>query len=279
MLEDALERVMSPTPTTGTLFHYTSQEGLLGIVKDKTLWLGGIRHLSDATEFGYTVDLVRTKLNQKLKAEQGHRLYGQILGTLDAIKDLPVFVGSLSERADLLSQWRAYTPHGVGFSVGFEYDHLTQMAVTQDCRIIKCVYDQKDHDAIVDNLIERAAAKIEPGNYREVTAEFYRLLYEVAPALKDVSFFEEREWRIVTKIVMPTDPKTKFRAGRSMLIPYHEFKLAAENQKMPIKRVIVGPNPHMQLSISSLSNLLFASENVDSVTWSVAPSRVPYRSW
>src|SRR6266568_442547 len=41
------------------LYHYTSQEGLLGILSSKTLWATRIQSLNDSTEFAYTLALLK----------------------------------------------------------------------------------------------------------------------------------------------------------------------------------------------------------------------------
>ena len=114
---DVLDEHITGVPTGPFLFHYTTQEGLLGIIDTKSLWMTSVRHLSDSTEFAYTVELVRENLNRKLRAERGpfNNYYGAILGKLDVLKDMTLFVGSFSEEGDLLSQWRAYTSNGIGF--------------------------------------------------------------------------------------------------------------------------------------------------------------------
>jgi hypothetical protein len=276
----ALDKLKSATPGTSTLFHYTTQQGLLGIIQDKALWLSSIRHLSDAAEFGYAVEMVRTRLTHKLSTERGpwNSYYGAILERLGTIQDQLLFVGSFSEQADLLSQWRAYAPTG-GFSIGFEYEHLKAMAEKQDLTVMKCIYDHDEHQAILEDIINIGGTLVEKGGEHQAATAFLIGLLKFAPALKDPSFFEEREWRVVSGIKGPEAAKLKFRAGKSMLIPYQEFKLAENNRPMPIKRVIVGPTPHMNLSISSLVNLFLSSGNVDRQTFSIAPSRTPYRTW
>ena len=277
----ALDRLKSVSPDTRTIFHYTTQEGLLGIVKDKALWLSSMRHLSDAAEFGYAVELARDQLNQRLLAERGPRnsYYGSILSRLDATQDAILFVGSFSEHADLLSQWRAYAPVVGGLSVGFEYEHLKTMAAKQGLSIVKCVYDQDEHAAIIREIIDLGGTLVEDGEHEKAVAAFFVGLLEYAPALKHPSFFEERNRRVVSRVLGPKDTKPTFRVGKSMLIPYQEFKLANPGLPIPIARVIVGPTPHMNLSISSLTHLLLSSENVDRHTWTIAPSRTPYRTW
>lgn len=239
---DALDELTAVAPG-GPIFHYTSQQGFLGIIKDKALWLNSIRHLSDAKEFGYAVELVRSKLNHRLQAERGpwNSYYGKVLERLDAIEamhDLVLFVGSFSEAADLLSQWRGYTPSGVGFSIGFEREYLKTMASQQGLHITKCIYELREHEAILENVINRAGALVKNGECEQAVAGFLVGLLRVAPALKDASFHEEQEWRVVSDVLNPSDAKPKFRVGKSMLIPYQEFKLAAEGRKCPYRGLL-----------------------------------------
>ncbi len=87
-------KLKAAVPEKETIYHYTSQEGLLGIVRTKCLWVNSIRHLSDSAEFGYSVDLVREKLTYRLQKEHGpwNGFYGAVLERLDAIKDMTLFV-------------------------------------------------------------------------------------------------------------------------------------------------------------------------------------------
>lgn len=278
---EILDEHIKGVPTGPILFHYTTQEGLLGIINTKSLWITSVRHLSDSTEFAYTVELVREKLNRKLRAEHGpfNDYYGSILGKLDVLKDMTLFVGSFSEQGDLLSQWRAYTSNGIGFSIGFEYDYLKRLAEKQQLRIIRCVYEESKHADIVEKLINLGTINVKDGESQAGEVVFFTGLYQVAPALKHPSFSEEREWRIVSNVAWPNTAPPRFRPGKSMLIPYREFNLAAESQRMWVSKIFVGPTPHMPAAVSSLLYLLTTSENVERQSWTIVPSCVPYRSW
>ena len=45
-----------------TLYHYTSQKGLLGILKDQKIWATHVQYLNDSTEFHFAIDLARSVL-------------------------------------------------------------------------------------------------------------------------------------------------------------------------------------------------------------------------
>ena len=103
-----------------TLYHYTSLEALVSIVRSKRLRASSIRFLNDTSELQrFTKDVVAI-LHQRIPS----------LGNVSEINDLIVqtksllkhsfFVASFSEKSDLLSQWRAYCPSGLGVSIGFK---------------------------------------------------------------------------------------------------------------------------------------------------------------
>src|SRR6267378_2307536 len=143
-----LDDILTPyVPDGKNLFHYTTQDGLLGIIRDKELWVSSILHMNDAAEFNYTVELVRETIKNKRKNEKPPRtdLYDEILKQLRRFEDMTIFVGSFSERRDSLSQWRAYTHNGIGFSVGFEYEYLNRCAQRQGYIIRRCNYDKDKH--------------------------------------------------------------------------------------------------------------------------------------
>ena len=80
-------------------------------------------------------------------------------------------------------------------------------------------------------------------------------LAEYAPLLKDESFSEEREWRLISNPMARVD-RIKSRPGLSMIIPYLPFPLKLGTQQMQVGRIVVGPSPHMELSIKSVKSFL-----------------------
>ena len=61
-----------PTLTGQKLYHYTTQEGLLGIVKSRSLWTTSVFHLNDSAEFDYTLDLAIGKLEERVRDSGEH---------------------------------------------------------------------------------------------------------------------------------------------------------------------------------------------------------------
>lgn len=53
------------TTPNEVVFHYTSPERLLGILKTASLWLSDVKHLNDETENIYTFKLLKSLLQDE----------------------------------------------------------------------------------------------------------------------------------------------------------------------------------------------------------------------
>ncbi len=91
------------------LYHYTSISGMIGIVSSKVLWASEIRYLNDAAELKHLQQLV---VNVVQKVEEHTDAVSEIsrqfgMWLTERVQHGPlVFVVSLTERGNLLSQWR-----------------------------------------------------------------------------------------------------------------------------------------------------------------------------
>jgi hypothetical protein len=45
------------------LYHYSTQQGLLGIIRDKEIWASHTQYLNDVREFRHALDLVKEELS------------------------------------------------------------------------------------------------------------------------------------------------------------------------------------------------------------------------
>lgn len=269
-----------------TLYHYTTQEGLLGIVNSRALWATSIHYLNDSTEFNYTFNLLKHQLESKIRAstKRSPALYRRVLSSLGHLKqNVTVYVGSFTEDGDSLSQWRAYTQNGIGFSLGFKDTYLSSLALGQGYQLRKCVYDEKEQSKIISRLIEKSESMSDSGT---AASFIYGAVMQVAPLLKDPAFRDEKEWRIVSGLFLwigdkfvgfSSDDKPELRAGKSMLIPYKKFKLEDEHGYLQVAESYLGPTPHVELAQASLATLVKYKTMSKPIV--VKVSKVPYRSW
>ena len=96
------------------------------------------------------------------------------------------------------------------------------------------------------------------------------------PAIKNPSFAEEKEWRLVSPPISVEHPQVKFREGGSMLIPFFDLKLSEGEEPLSIKSVSIGPTLDPDMSYKSLEAYL-KSKKVKYEK--IEKSTIPYRSW
>ncbi|MGD1214086.1 MAG: DUF2971 domain-containing protein [Terriglobales bacterium] len=272
-----------PERPRAPLYHYTTPAGLIGIVESKSLWASGIQYLNDTAEYKHATSLAMHLLRQKLENDRDpwNDLCRMILKGEPFYQDRTVFVGSLSEAKDKLSQWRAYCPNGGGFSIGFAPELIERQARKQGFELLKCQYEPIKQEAICAKLIAygcTAAEKIQADDLRgrpvqpernekddQKSAQtagiflgFVEPLMHIAPALKNPSFEEEREWRIVRDLGPFAEPYSNihFRPGKYAVIPYLEFALAEENSPLDVEEIIIGPSPDPDQTRKSVEYLV-----------------------
>lgn len=199
-----------------------------------------------------------------------------------------IFVFSLSEKGNLLSQWRAYTLHGTGISIGFNQSDLVRFAKDNELLLVKCVYVHEKQEEILKTALEKILSAFEKEGVdidlskRPVGQEYHSYLNRFTGNLlqefikiKDPAFSEECEWRLVSKFYEKyTDEDIKVRSGKTTLVPY--INLDLKNIRYDGKffeQVYVGPSPNFDLAYSAIVAYL---SNKNACSWTIN-SRQPYR--
>jgi hypothetical protein len=279
----------TPTPPD-TLYHYTNREGLFGILSSFTLWASSSQYLNDATEVAYSTELIAEIAND-LRAKTTDWFEKQFLAhaiqmnsAIDFKRQL--FICSLSEKDDLLSQWRAYGKPGNAYSIGFNSGILTNLLKEHHVLLAPCLYERDAQVLRARELIATAFREFCAEGFVEKDAQTSPLspkltqamtnvhlaFVQAAALIKHPAFYEEREWRLIR-----IGPLTKFefRAGGSYLIPYIELPIASGLARGLLKEVVIGPSPHPILDKTALE--WFLNEQGADGT-SVRSSKVPFRT-
>lgn len=207
------------------------------------------------------------------------------------IDDLEVYIVSFSENGDSLSQWRAYCSSG-GYALGFEPENLSVLRA----ELAPCIYLNEDEieevfDYHLRELVRErlGSSSVIPENITGeewVSGIHYSLtdrvnqayvggIHDMATIIKDATFAEEREWRLVGKPGTMGKAEPFFpslgeahRVANNLLTPYAVFQL----EKLPLKEVIVGPTRFGHLAERSIKRFL-RDDNVD-----VKRTKTPYIS-
>jgi len=198
------------------------------------------------------------------------------------IESINVCVCSFSEGADVLSQWRAYAGRASGFSIGFAGSFLRAVSDEQDFWLVPVLYEEVEQrqlirtlllDVLEESVKKRAEAE---EDIHPRTGNLVTYLNRYAPILKHKSFSEEREWRIISRPMNCHLERFDYREGVSMLVPYFRIPLSSANRPFQIEKIIVGPAPYPEQSISSVMGLLVKHNLYQA---EVRTSEVPYRNW
>lgn len=102
----------------GVLYHYTTVNGLQGILETNRLWASAAYYLNDSSEVEYGSHLLHDELSVWRTANQNNPCFAaDVLQGLDEIFSSPlsrisrtstIYVTCFCENGNLLSQWRAY---------------------------------------------------------------------------------------------------------------------------------------------------------------------------
>jgi hypothetical protein len=240
--------------TPDCLYHYTGAEGAIGILTNETIWASDARYLNDLSELSYVNGILACVANELAGHFPRDGLAHAFLDAacadlLDAFtgrcsSQASIYVASFCERGDLLSQWRAYTASGQGYALGFEPQ---QMRSPPGLLLRRVFYEKDDQKALVREVLEFIAsglARMSPGsaNAYAVTGALLAAgdaLAEPALCFKNPGFQEEREWRLVHRVIdelHPANAPLHFRATATAMVPYVELSPNVdEDGRLPFK--------------------------------------------
>lgn len=285
------------------VFHYTSQSGLVGIIKDSKVWATSICYMNDAREFNYARQLLHDTVISLVPSD--NEPFARLLpflkpspSTWDVFPD--IFVFSLSEQSDRLGLWRAYAGGTSGYSIGFSTRELTAAAESAGFTLVKCTYDLREQKELISRLIDDTRVWVnsfgasDAHMLEDIGRSFWEAFVILAARIKHPSFIEENEWRLVSKgmtIPKPIDGKelreskalfsvpreVLLRAGPSTLVPYVEIPLINSEGRLPLYTVRVGPNVDPHRAAHSVNVLLQTSRQ--SALKGVGLSTIPFRTW
>jgi hypothetical protein len=208
-------------PWPNSLFHYTTADGLKGILETGRLWATNVSYLNDATELRYWFQVLRDVVDKILNnADSEHGLdafglYLTALTTIDYEKGMPhgVYVTCFCDQHDELNQWRAYG-NGAGFAIEFDgpTDEKATLGLEPESPGLVTTFEQveyrRDEQARIAETIINGYLKVLP--LKAVSVEDFRMAVSVgeyvgilagrfAPRVKHPGFASEKEWRIVCR--------------------------------------------------------------------------------
>jgi hypothetical protein len=302
-----LTRHLSQEPPHEFLSHYTTQHGMLEIIKSGELWASNISFLNDNSEYLHGVELIK-RISQDVSADDEERrvdadfLARSIVGTYNEgslaerhgqtqVFPFPnIFIASWSTRSDDLAQWRAYGGAGIGFELRMSWRLLKTFAYPQDFTLAKCIYEPQEQEQAAREIVEVILREVRKSRRRgennsavnSVVPEYLLPLFQFAPLFKHEAFKEEDEWRLVSgPCHAHFTPHFGVREGRSTPVPYIRFNLKDPRTSIRyISEIRVGPcaEPALARQATQAAANAYMPSFHDART-PVSSSRVPYRNW
>lgn len=141
------------------LYHYTGVDSLLGIAKSKALWASNVYFLNDSSEITHACDVLNDVLEPRVifgnRQLPEYEFQKQFRDWAESCRTTTynVFVFSLSEQPSQLSQWRSYTPHGKGVSIGLSGETIVSIAKMSCLRVARCLYRREEHEELIRGLL------------------------------------------------------------------------------------------------------------------------------
>jgi hypothetical protein len=291
-------------PYEGTVYHYTSADGISGIIDKHEIWMSNTTFMNDTTELKAIENATGLTDNDFTNAavkEHWHKMVDRT--RTNEMTEPNYYMASFSRKRDSLEQWRAYG----NFCIGFEAGKLA--IIRKKIFLYECLYTE-------DELRKWILAKERipewtslPDEQRDNAA--YNLVHVVPMKYKNKHFSTEEEIRLVaishhnwayanSPGMYEDDLPIHFRPHRlyGFPLPYLKFfierksnnrpqgtqetepqmkqrKLNAEQRELlPITEIIVGPMAY-QREAKTACEILLSERGYKQVT--VRVSGIPYR--
>ena len=274
------------TPVPKHLYHYTSADGLLGILSSTSVWLTNIQYMNDLSEIQYAANLFQSVLDE-LDLQQLCPDQVEVVKRLSAIHDgttvMPdtgIYSASFCENGNLLSQWRAYRDTSGGYALVFDFFHFLRTSSTP-CALVKVIYDPELQYKILKGMLESFLSAIPKftdsygAKYTEhillnICHQCSTTATNLFACLKHPEFHEEKEWRLIasapaTHKKYAPNYSLKFRTYNGNLIPYIILDLKEYidrsnddelNYPFLFTNLVVGPTISHEFNSRSASILL-----------------------
>ncbi|MGN6776273.1 DUF2971 domain-containing protein [Rhizobium sp.] len=268
-----------------SLFHYTSSQGLIGIVENHSLWFSDATFMNDGSELVWGVNLVGFVLDNFLadkspeEKNAGYALREEVERAMLAFQPVTF---SMSARNNLLNQWRDYGKDVVPYCIELETRSWLEHAGSSSFPmfVTKILYDVDQQRALITQLIaliyEKARNLLGERTVfddNEATPLLMGAAVEIVKLItrfKNPAFSAEEEWRAVC--YRPSVAR-KFRASSLGVVPYYEWRRTGAEKHLPIKSVTVGPSPYAEVSDRALRQFLEDNGYPVETSYSTIPIR------
>lgn len=263
------------------IYHYTSLEGLHGILTSNSLHFTNIYFLNDRAEMIYTYKVI-LELISNLEQEINAELYQKIKSRAEYItcpeyyqsesevlfrEDF--YIASFSIDPDSLALWNNYTKsvNKIGFNIKFPaYKlvlHIENINKDTSVYYSEVCYDVTEQQEMLKKTILKYNEKwnntIDDEDRHQIIRDLWKNFIIYSLFFKHPQFAQEKEYRIVIgNISHAEDKKLNFRCQHGLFIPYLQigFPENKEFQSRILEEIKVSPTCDKSLIKYSIDKLL-----------------------
>lgn len=279
-------------PYKGTVYHYTSADGISGIIDKHEIWMSNTAFMNDPNELKElekATDIKDSDFTNDAVKERWHEMVDRT--RTNEMTEPDYYMASFSRKRDSLEQWRAYG----NFCIGFEAGKLA--IIRRRIFLYECLYTE---DELRKWILEKEKipewTSLPDEDQRNNAA--YNLVHVAPMKYKNKHFSTEEEIRLVaishhnwgvytgSPVMYEDDLPIHFRPHPlyGFPLPYLKFfieresnnrpqgtketetqmkerklkeEAAKQRELLPITEVIVGPMAYQREAITACEILLF----------------------
>ena len=257
------------------LYHYTNNDALVEIINNNSLRFSHFFYQNDPRELRYGLDLL---LNIKDEIEQicpDSRKYIETIAQEHLpIPTLPIFTFSLSQKDDLLSQWRGYGNGHKSVCIGLKKDQLMQIKNENvHLQMQKIIYDESKQKNKLIEFFSKLNKRYQNNNARLLNFlannGIFSEIINILIGFKHCSWKEEQEWRLIASVL--SDSLVNFLGGAKSLKPYIDIRY----ETIPISLIRIPQSGYEFRNKSSIEWLLRA-KNKDGIIVDISDFPIAY---
>jgi len=267
------------------LFHYTTIEGLRGIIENRSLWFTDIDSVNDPMELHYGKKIIEDEISKQIKKQKNENIISMLKDIqmdLDSLTKKIIhrpFIACFCENDNLLSQWRGYSAGNGGYCLGFQISKETKYWITQDrddeinLHLRKVIYNEKKQRRLINKYLRKIiiGAKfafseinenVKVGWIGRAATRSVNILLEMMLSFKSPYFKEEKEWRFIAVFWSQRskyEKHKKFKERDGHMFSYHNIWLAnieEEKYYFPLKSIMHSPVLEKEYELCTIKQYL-----------------------
>ncbi|MES3097261.1 DUF2971 domain-containing protein [Sphingomonas aerolata] len=245
------------------LSHYTTLQGMIGIIENGQFWASNVAYLNDREELLHGIKCAEKALDGAIKDTAILHWKEAISSVVRKVAEgkMPnTYATCFCAKPDLLSQWRGYGGSEQGVSLRFEISGLRNMLKGKKSFLVPVEYGMVSGKRSITQVLKDELSRIERDEFESFEIadrddKVYQVISSLIPRFKHIGFEAELEWRFIAQHETLRD-SISFRANKNCIVPY--MKIGEESGRLPLRSVYVGPGADTQLTAKSVENFLKA---------------------